>query len=37
MAENIAVSKDFNLKEAWNRNQKEITELRITRMAKSFR
>jgi hypothetical protein len=22
MAENIAVSKDFNLKEAWNRNQK---------------
>jgi hypothetical protein len=33
--ENIAVSKDFNLKEAWNRNQKEITELRITRMAKA--
>jgi hypothetical protein len=35
--EYYAVSKDFNLKEAWNRNQKEITELRITRMAKSFR
>jgi hypothetical protein len=32
--EYYAVSKDFNLKEAWNRNQKS-TELRITRMAKA--